>query len=267
MTPSYIFSVSLLLLALTLLPAAAFMPHRLIPKIVSSSSVVEMGEASNWARPDVLFEEDPEMIDVAEHYIRSKYKSTAKAHGHSGCTKEDVEEILRQVLPPVTPEELYKETQATLKSLMKDPEDESEIIDENRFVKAIVNNSYWAEAGDLVVKELIYFDTLYNFYHGETMLLNNDDYEELKENLTWEGSSVPTMNKNEALFVSAVAASRRCEPLMDNDEYQKLKKDLQAQGSWVTNRGKDALEKIHLETFMGYLHRSLAVATDIDCVN
>jgi hypothetical protein len=104
---------------------------------------------------------------------------------------------------------------------------------------------------------LIYFDTLYNFYHTKQSLLDNDDYEELKENLTWEGSSVATMNKQEALFVTAVAASRRGDSILGEAEYKELKSELKKQGSWVTNRERDALERLNLDTFLGYLHRSL----------
>lgn len=75
--------------------------------------------------------------------------------------------------------------------------------------------------------------------------------------LTWEGSSVATMNAREAEFVSAVAASKRGEPFMADDEYKALKAELKKEGSWVVNRGEDALEHLGLNTFMGYLHRSM----------
>lgn len=44
---------------------------------------------------------------------------------------------------------------------------------------------------------------------------------------------------------------------MDDDEYKALKADLKQKGSWVVNREEDALEKMGLNTFMGYLHRAL----------
>jgi len=52
-------------------------------------------------------------------------------------------------------------------------------------------------------------------------LLNNEDYVEVKENLEWEGSSVPRMNKNEALFVTDVASLGRGE---SDEEYRVLKR-------------------------------------------
>jgi hypothetical protein len=86
--------------------------------------------------------------------------------------------------------------------------------------------------------------------------LNNEDYETLKENLSWEGSSVATMKANEALFITAVASSKRGQPIMGDEEYIKLKSELNKESSWVTARGQDALEKLGLDSFLGYLHRA-----------
>ena len=63
---------------------------------------------------------------------------------------------------------------------------------------------------------------------------------------------------NEAQFIFAVAANARGDDSgLSNDEYDKLKADLQKANSWVVNRGQDPLEKLGLNTFMGYLHREL----------
>ena len=79
----------------------------------------------------------------------------------------------------------------------------------------------------------------------------------LQDNLSWEGSSVASMKANEAMFVTAVASSKRGQPIMDDEEYASLKSELSKEGSWVTARGQDALEKLGLDTFLGYLHRAL----------
>ncbi len=44
---------------------------------------------------------------------------------------------------------------------------------------------------------------------------------------------------------------------MSDDEYSTLKSDLQKQNSWVVNRAMDPLERLGMNTFMGYLHRQL----------
>lgn len=44
---------------------------------------------------------------------------------------------------------------------------------------------------------------------------------------------------------------------MSDDEYEVLKSELLTQSSWVVKRQPDPLEKLGLNTFLGYLHRSL----------
>jgi hypothetical protein len=204
-----------------------------------------------------LFEDDVEMIPIAEAYIHAKYKQVAASHGHAVATKDDIKEVLNSILLPVTPVELEREEEAILKEILSHKQNTPEAIEENDFVRSIVKNSYWKEAGDIVVKELMYFDSLHSYYKTGKPILKNDDYDELRENLTWEGSSVAMMSADEAEFVSAVAAAKRGEPLMDDEEYSDLKQKLKDGGSWVVNRGQDALKKLRDNTFLGYLHRAL----------
>jgi hypothetical protein len=213
----------------------------------------------NALHPDdeQLFAGEEEIMDVAEAYILAKYKGCDENGCRMFCDKEEAREVLQSVLPPVTPTELNTEVDYIMDLIMKTSGVDTDEIDETVFVKAICQNTYWRAAGSLVVKELMYFDALYAFYKTGYALLSDDDYEVLKENLTWEGSSVATMSGKEATFVSAVASSRRGSPILSDVEYDSLKSELLASKSWVTNRAPDALEKLGLNTFMGYLHRAL----------
>ena len=194
-----------------------------------------------------LFAEDEEMLPIAYNYVGNKCKAIAEANGHDKCTKDDVAAVLKAILPPASVAELEDEVN-TLLGEITDYANMDEVSD------VLVKNTYWKSAGDLTVKELMYFDALHFYYTTGLSLLDNDDYGELKDNLTWEGSSVATMNKDEAAFVTAVAAARRGEAFMDDAEYKALKGKLKAQKSWVTNREQDSLEKLGINTFMGYLH-------------
>ena len=111
-----------------------------------------------------LFEEDEEMIPVAKNYIHAKYKQVAASHGHSVANKEDVREVLHSILPPVTPEELEREETSILNSLLSHKQNSADAIDEDDFVESIMRNSYWDSAGDIVVKELMYFDSVSFFF-------------------------------------------------------------------------------------------------------
>ena len=101
-----------------------------------------------------LFEDDEEMIPVAEAYIHAKYKQVTSSHGHKVATKDDVRGVLHSILPPVTLEELQKEEESIITDILSHKQNTPDAIDEDDFVKSIFNNSYWKEAGDIVVKEL-----------------------------------------------------------------------------------------------------------------
>jgi hypothetical protein len=207
---------------------------------------------------DDLFEDDEEMLEIAQNYVSAKYKGCDEDGCRMFCDKTEARDILRSLLPPVSTSELDEEVEKTMALIMQNPENSDDAIDESDFVRAITQNTYWRRAGSLVVKELIYFDALYSYYRTGFALLVDDDYESLKDNLTWEGSAVATMKAKEAMFVTAVASARRGLPIMDDAEYNALKGELKKDGSWVTDRAPDALEKLGMDTFMGYLHRALS---------
>jgi len=260
---TYVLPITMVLLsaACRLLIVAALAQHHVAAFVVLPPlNNQARAPAAGVVRFSTLFADEPEMVEVVEHFVHAKYKQCIKEKGHSTMDKDDCREVLRTLLPPVTPEELEDEVDKTLAIILANPDNSADRINEDSFVKAIVKNSYWQAAGDLVVKELMYFDALYSYYQTGQSVLNNDDYESLKDDLTWEGSSVATLNKQEALFITAVASAKRGDPIMDDDEYRGLKKELFEQGSWVVRRSPDALEKLGMDTFLGYLHRALQKA-------
>ena len=66
-----------------------------------------------------------------------------------------VETLLKEILPPVSPSELEAEVSTVMKIFGS-----SEDIDVFDFVSAVRANKYWQDAGELTVKELIYLDAL-----------------------------------------------------------------------------------------------------------
>ena len=71
-----------------------------------------------------------------------------------------------------------------MKELLSHKQNTPDAINEDDFVTSIMRNSYWEEAGDIVVKELMYFDSLHSYYKDGKALLNNNDYDELHENVS-----------------------------------------------------------------------------------
>lgn len=191
---------------------------------------------------DDMDDEDAESFrKLSTNYLKAKYELLS-----SDSFNNKAIAMVRSILPPVTPEELQYEIKVLL----------SQNLDEATFLDQLANNKYWAKAGPVVVQELIYLDVLYNYYYNKKSLLNDEDYEELKNQLQWSGSDVSSMTGKEALFVTAVAAHRRGEALLNDQEYESLKQQLVNENSWVVKRGADALEKLGIDTFLGYLHRT-----------
>jgi hypothetical protein len=161
---------------------------------------------------------------VACRYLLAKYKGCVNGECRFLCDRGEVEAVLRTVLPPVSSKELTREIDSTMRKMPGDS---------------------------------IYLDCLQSFYFLREKLLDDSDFDSLKDMLTWEGSSAATLSGKEARFISGVAAFRRGSPIMGDDEYEKLKTELQVQQSWVVMRMQDPLEKLGIETFIGYLHRQM----------
>ena len=202
------------------------------------------------------YEEVQEFKSIASKYLMARYRDCKEAGGTSECRfvcdEGQIAEIMISLLPPVTKEALDEEVSDVMSKF-----EGGNLVEGEVFVEAMLENKYWAEAGPLVVKELIFLDCLYHYYRDKQQLLDDADYNELKDQLMWEGSSVSTMSGNEALFVTAVANSRRGTPILSDEEYTSIKSVLQKEGSWVTARKEDALEKRGFRTFMSYLHGSM----------
>jgi len=90
------------------------------------------------------------------------------------------------------------------------------------------------------------YKELQGVLHGVTR-----SYKELR-------GALPTMSGKEAKFLYAVATSRKGLDRMDDKEYAALKTDLKQENSWVVQRTQDPLEKLGMNTLMGYVHRSMA---------
>ena len=196
---------------------------------------------------------------ISTNYLINKFQDCIGDDCTYVRSPREAQDILRDVLPPVTTKELEKEILRVFIDANNLPISgtTTSSVSVQDFVENVVTNKYWRQAGPRVVFELIYLDCVYSFYYKKKNLLSNEDYDELKSTLTWEGSMAATVTAKESLFITAVAAFRRGKSLLSNEEYGTLKDELLGCNSWVVQRLPDPLENLGLETFMGYLHRSL----------
>jgi len=85
----------------------------------------------------------------------------------------------------------------------------------------------------LIEKERIFLDSLQSYYVNGRQLLNDSEFDLLKEDLAWSGSSVANLNRKEATYLNAMQAFSRGDPIISNEEFDILKKELKEDKSRV----------------------------------
>lgn len=81
-------------------------------------------------------------------------------------------------------------------------------------------------------KEMLFLDAMQSFYRGKS-LLSNEEFDSLKEELTWQGSDVVSLNRDEYRFLDAAKAYEQGKAIMEDSEFDQLKQKLFEQGSIV----------------------------------
>lgn len=80
-------------------------------------------------------------------------------------------------------------------------------------------------------KERIFTDALKSYYFSGRQLLNDVEFDKLKEDLSWNGSSVVNMNRKEARYMAAVSDYLKGTPIVSDEEFDQLKADLKKEKS------------------------------------
>lgn len=70
-----------------------------------------------------------------------------------------------------------------------------------------------------------------SYYASGRQLLSDEDFDLLKEDLEWNGSSVVSVNRQESKYLQAVEAYLKGEPIMNDTEFDALKAELKESGS------------------------------------
>jgi hypothetical protein len=82
-------------------------------------------------------------------------------------------------------------------------------------------------------QEALFLDAMQAYFRGESTLAN-EEFDALKEELTWQGSQVTTLSRDEFRFLDAAKAFERGQQTMPDEEFDALKRKLQNQGSIVS---------------------------------
>lgn len=82
-------------------------------------------------------------------------------------------------------------------------------------------------------KEQVFVESMQAYYFDGTEILSDTDFDQLKEDLTWAGSEVANLNRDETKFLAAMSAYSKGNPILSDSEFDGLKTSLKEAGSTI----------------------------------
>ncbi|KAL1547545.1 PGR5-like protein 1A, chloroplastic [Salvia divinorum] len=111
---------------------------------------------------------------------------------------------------------------------------EDEVIDSNVLPYCTLDKKQKKTIGEM---EQEFLQALQAFYYEGKSIMSNEEFDNLKEELMWEGSSVVMLSADEQRFLEASMAYVSGNPILSDEEYDKLKKQLKIDGSEIVVEG------------------------------
>jgi len=122
---------------------------------------------------------------------------------------------------------LYSEKEVGYRNVRED----SDVCDTNEEYCVVDKKSGKLIRLTVAEKERIFLDSLQSYYVSGRQLLPDDQFDLLKEDLSWSGSKLVQMNRNEAKYLSAMEAYFKGDPIMSDSEFDALKATLKEEKS------------------------------------
>lgn len=123
---------------------------------------------------------------------------------------------------------------ATTGSVADAPNNEMSVVLDENIAEFCSINPKTGKREEMTVreKEALFLDAVQAYFRG-TSTLSNAEFDALKDELTWQGSSVVSLSRDEIRFLDAARAYERGETIMEDKEFDDLKNRLQRMGSQV----------------------------------
>ncbi|KAF3448458.1 hypothetical protein FNV43_RR09171 [Rhamnella rubrinervis] len=112
--------------------------------------------------------------------------------------------------------------------------EEDDVVDSNVLQYCSIDKKQKKSLGEL---EQDFLQALQAFYYEGKAIMSNEEFDNLKEELMWEGSSVVMLSSDEQKFLEASMAYVSGNPIMNDQEYDKLKLQLKIDGSEIVAEG------------------------------
>ncbi|XP_052170334.1 PGR5-like protein 1B, chloroplastic [Diospyros lotus] len=111
---------------------------------------------------------------------------------------------------------------------------EGETVDSKILPYCSIDKKEKKSIGEL---EQDFLQALQAFYYEGKAIMSNEEFDNLKEELMWEGSSVVMLSSDEQKFLEASMAYVSGNPIMSDEDYDKLKLQLKIDGSEIVVEG------------------------------
>ncbi|CAN6879281.1 hypothetical protein HID58_078026 [Brassica napus] len=109
-----------------------------------------------------------------------------------------------------------------------------EDVDSNIMPYCSINKAEKKSIGEM---EQEFLQALQSFYYDGKATMSNEEFDNLKEELMWEGSSVVMLSSDEQRFLEASMAYVSGNPILNDEEFDKLKLKLKIDGSEIVCEG------------------------------
>ncbi|EOA17031.1 hypothetical protein CARUB_v10005263mg [Capsella rubella] len=107
-------------------------------------------------------------------------------------------------------------------------------VDSNVLPYCSINKAEKKTIGEM---EQEFLQAMQSFYYDGKAIMSNEEFDNLKEELMWEGSSVVMLSSDEQRFLEASMAYVSGNPILNDEEYDKLKLKLKMDGSEIVCEG------------------------------
>ncbi|KAI3828688.1 hypothetical protein L1987_02796 [Smallanthus sonchifolius] len=112
--------------------------------------------------------------------------------------------------------------------------EEEEVVDSNIMPYCSLDKQKKKTIGEM---EQEFLQALQAFYYEGKAIMSNEEFDNLKEELMWEGSSVVMLSSDEQKFLEASMAYISGNPIMSDKEFDQLKMQLKIDGSEIVAEG------------------------------
>ncbi|CAN6286113.1 unnamed protein product [Urochloa humidicola] len=110
----------------------------------------------------------------------------------------------------------------------------NEVVDSNVLPYCSIDRKQKKTLGEM---EQEFIQALQSFYYDQKAIMSNEEFDNLKEELMWEGSSVVMLSPDEQRLLEASMAYASGKPIMSDAEFDELKLRLKKDGSDIVTEG------------------------------